>query len=386
MLVAAGVAMAWGLLATKALADEREPNTLSAEEVAEGWILLFDGKTLFGWEAESEVDWQVVDGTIRATQGELGLLRNTTEFADFVLDVDFRAPAETNSGVFVRSAAKPTDPAKDCYEINIAPASHPYPTGSIVERARGRNLPASDDWQSLRIICQGDTITVAAGGQQVAKYQDPEPLSRGYIGLQFNTGRVEFRNVRLKPLGLESIFNGRDLSGWRDTGGSKWRVTEEGELNVKDGPGQLETEQAFGDFVLQLECFSNGKHLNSGIFFRNIPESNMQGYESQIHNGYRDGDRTQPIDFGTGGIYRRVPARLVVADDFEWFTKTLIVHGPHMAVWVNGIQVTDWTDTRPPDENPRRGLRTEAGTLVIQGHDPTTDLNFRRFRAAEFPK
>ena len=55
---------------------------------------------------------------------------------------------------------------------------------------------------------------------------------------------------------------------------------------------------------------------------------------------------------------------------------TVVAHGPHIATWVNGVQVTDWTDTRPKDETPRRGLRTEAGTIQLQGHDPDTDLEF----------
>ena len=43
------------------------------------------------------------------------------------------------------------------------------------------------------------------------------------------------------------------------------------------------------------------------------------------------------------------------------------------------------TDTRPPHDNPRNGLRTAAGTLMLQGHDPTTDLSFRKIQAAELP-
>jgi hypothetical protein len=107
------------------------------------------------------------------------------------------------------------------------------------------------------------------------------------------------------------------------------------------------------------------------------------GYESQIHNGYKNGDRTKPVDHGTGAIFRRIQARRVVANDNEWFSKTIVADGPHIAVWVNGYQVTDWTDTRKPNDNPREGLRTEKGTLQIQGHDPTTDILFRDFRAAE---
>ena len=91
----------------------------------------------------------------------------------------------------------------------------------------------------------------------------------------------------------------------------------------------------------------------------------------------------QPEDCGTGGIFRRQDARRVVADDEAWFHKTIIADGPHMAVWVNGYQVSDWTDDREPDPNPRRGLRTESGTIQIQGHDPTTNLSFRNLQIAE---
>jgi len=160
-------------------------------------------------------------------------------------------------------------------------------------------------------------------------------------------------------------------------------VTPAGELSVEDGPGQLETTAAYKDFVLQLKVKCNGKHLNSGVFFRSIPGEFWQGYESQIHNGFKNGDRGLPLDFGTGGIYRRQPARLVVSNDFKWFHKTVIASGPHIGTWVNGYAVSSWTDIRPLHENPRNGLRTEAGTFIIQGHDPTTDLLFSDIRIAE---
>ena len=108
----------------------------------------------------------------------------------------------------------------------------------------------------------------------------------------------------------------------------------------------------------------------------------MMGYESQIHNGFKNGDRADPMDHGTGGIFRRQPARFVVAADKQWFHKTLIADGTHMAAWVNGIQVSDWSDDRPLNENPRRGSRVAPGTLMIQGHDPTTDISFRGFKIA----
>jgi hypothetical protein len=75
-----------------------------------------------------------------------------------------------------------------------------------------------------------------------------------------------------------------------------------------------------------------------------------------------------------------------VAEDREWFTKTIVANGPHIAVWVNGYQVSDLTDERPPHENPREGLREGPGVIALQGHDPTTNFLFRNLRIVELPR
>ena len=59
------------------------------------------------------------------------------------------------------------------------------------------------------------------------------------------------------------------------------------------------------------------------------------GYEMQIHNTFRDGDRSRPEDFGTGGIYRRIPARRIVGDDgapCEHGPGELHIRGPSVFV------------------------------------------------------
>jgi hypothetical protein len=366
-----------------------EPNTLSPEELADGWILLFDGKTLFGWRPDSKADWQVADGAITVSQGEPGLLLTTSQFGNYELKVDFRTPPGTNSGVFLRTSPKPADVTTRCYELNIADAGkNPFPTGSFVQRQKAKDVVDSTDWQTFEVTADGGRFLVKLDGDPVLDYTDPKPLGRGFIGLQLNEGKVEFRNVKLKPLGMKSLFNGKDLGGWKTYPDMKsvFSVTPEGWLRVVGGSGQLETESQYADFTMQLEAFVNGKGINSGIFFRSIPGDPMNGYESQIHNGYLDGDRAKPQDAGTGAIFRRQNARQVVADDFTWFTKTIHADDKHMAVWVNGYQVTDWSDDRPPDPNPRRGLRLEPGTIIIQGHDPTTDFSFRNLRIAELPE
>ncbi|MCE9530831.1 MAG: DUF1080 domain-containing protein, partial [Planctomycetes bacterium] len=201
-------------------------------------------------------------------------------------------------------------------------------------------------------------------------------------------GKLFLRSIKIKPKGAKLLFNGKDLAGWKvfedpKRNQSKWTVTPEGWLNVKNGPGDLQTEGKYDNFLLQFECISNGKALNSGIFFRCIANEYQNGYEAQVQNGYKDDDRTKPADFGTGAIYRRVPARKVLSNDNEWFTMTVLANGNHIATWVNGYQTVDWTDDRSADDNPRKGSKTGPGHLSIQGHDPTTDLSFRNIRIEE---
>jgi hypothetical protein len=224
-------------------------------------------------------------------------------------------------------------------------------------------------------------------GATVVDYTDPAPLRIGHIGLQSNTGPVAFRNIRLRPVELIPYLKTNDLSNFVTERGenSRFEVRDE-ELHVTGGPGQLETNLDYANFVLQLECKVNGDGLNSGVFFRTLRTGRWAGYESQIHNLFKKTGPTDPADFGTGGIYRRQPARRIMAHDHEWFTKTIVADGPHMAVWVNGYQVSDWTDPRPPHDSPREGLRLGAGAIAIQGHDPTTDLWFRNFKAIELPE
>lgn len=368
------------------VAEAAEPASLTKEELSQGWISLFDGETLYGWKANSEANWRVVNGTIAADSGAAGLLLTTAQFSDYEFKCEFKSPVTTNSGIFLHTPIKPSDPAKDCYELNIAPPTNPFPTGCLVGRIKADGKFTSEDWQAFDVTVKGAIVTVAVNGKQVLQYTDPAPLRRGHIGLQFREGPVAFRSIKLKPLSTSDLFNGRDFAGWNQYPDqpSKFTVTSEGWINVKNGRGQLETKNKYGDFAMQLECISHAKNLNSGVFFRSIPGEQMNGYECQIHNGFNDNDRTKPVDCGTGGIFRRQNARRVVSNDLEWFHMTLIADGNHVAAWVNGYQVSDWTDDRKPNANPRNGRRNEAGTIMLQGHDPTTNLSFRNLRISEY--
>ena len=368
-------------------------NLLTKAEIREGWIKLFDGESLFGWKANSNVDWKVKDGLIDAATGDAGMLFTTSEFSDYELRCDFWVAKGGNSGLFLQSPFQPKDPANDCYELNICDVHPLFKTGSLVGLAKPtKEVSGEETWKTFHVTVRGPHLTIKLDSELILDYTNPSPTARnmGFIGLQKNSGHVQFRNVYLKPLASKPLFNGKDLTGWRVVPGgvSKFKVVD-GAIHVENGRGFLETTDQWADFVLQAEARTNGEHLNSGIFFRTIAgtEKNpSDGYECQIRHQWEGKDRTKPVDFGTGAIYRRIATRKVVANDKEWFTMTLIARGPHITVWVDGYQTTDWIDTRKPDLNPRNGLRTQAGHLSLQGHDPTTNLDFRNFRLTEYPK
>lgn len=190
--------------------------------------------------------------------------------------------------------------------------------------------------------------------------------------------------LSIKPKGLQPLFNGRDLGDWKRIDHAKlpeskrprWRV-EDGGLRAIGGPGCVEYPKLYGDFVLQVDVRTRAQYANGGVFVRSIPGDFMNGYEAQVYNRCIDNDPAKPFTWSTGSIDDRQLARRVVSRDHVTYRMTVVANGPHLATWVNGYQLVDWTDTRAKHENARHGLRTEPGTLQLQAHDPETDVEFR---------
>jgi hypothetical protein len=376
--------------------EKSKPNTLTPKEVADGWILLFDGETTFGWSIPGNTSG--VPRGLTAKDGALVLAGRhcaatlATRFHQFELEAEFhtegRGDASNDALVTIKAPSQgwvlglSADKAGEWGRVII----HFGPEGAHHRVERPGGTSSKTDYGSLK---------------------DYGPLSLEFSPAAGDEAKLFLRNVKLRPLGAKPLLNGKDLAGWKVFPGKKSDFTfEDGAVQVKNGPGDLQTEGKYGNFVLQLECKSNGRHFNSGVFFRCKPNEYQNGYEAQIHNGFADTPKdyvveeydpktheligkkkvkSAAIDFGTGAIYRRVPARFQASKDGEWFTMTVVATGNHIATWVNGIQQVDWFDNRPLSDNPRTGCRLEAGHISIQGHDPTTDLSFRNLRIAELP-
>lgn len=364
----------------EASAEQLLASRLPIEDTTRGWVRLFDGHTLFGWVTRGGANWRVQNETIVVDEGSPSLLTTTTPWSDFELELEYQADAETNSGVFVRTTLAPRDLNTDCYEINIAPADNPYPTGGIVERKKGEPFDGNpDDWHVMNVVCDGDRLTVRIDDKTITQIDDANKPKSGFVGLQFRSGRVQFRNVRIRPMGLTEMLD-ESLSKWKryPKMEGEFRIEQGGELVVDGGKQQLETKESFGDFTLLTDYQMDDPKSNSGIFFRCIPGDVMMGYECQVSNETIDGAPDRPADCGAGGIFRRQDARVVAGEPGRWNSILLKAYGQHFAAWVNGLQVSDVSDDRAVDVNPRKGLRTKPGTIMIQGHDPTTKATYRK--------
>lgn len=355
-----GVAVALVAAATPAFA-----------QVAEGsWINLFNGEDTFGWTDFGDVDWQVVDGALNAESGSGGWLASTAQFQDFELEAEVSLDSGT-AGIVVRGGLE----------------GHQSENGGGVVLLSG-----SDEVQKVNVVAKGGDVTATVNGKAVEGLGVTN--ARGHIGIQYHhrhgekgRAKLSVKSIKLRPLGLTSLFDGKSLDGWNIIPGHKSEFNvKDGAINITNGNGQIETAGTFRDFTLQLDIYSNGEHLNSGVFYRTPVGVFWKGYESQVRNQWVGDDRTKPVDFGTGGNYGNQPARKVVSSDKEWFTKTVVADGNHCSVWINGYLVSDYYDTRPAEisSDGKNGYVGTAGTINLQGHDPTTDLSFKNINIQEY--
>ena len=203
-----------------------QANMLTGQEKKEGWILLFDGKTLDQWNVTPELAkvWKVVNGAIKADMsGEGGTLLTKENFDNFVLKVEFRAHPDINSGIMLRNpppqpppapGEKRTPPAGGPgYELQIRDrnpgnySSGDFLTGSVVGVSKAPHdvkiIP--NEWNTIEATVDRDHFVVVFNGKKVADGHDSKRAS-GHIGLQLahpedvRHAGIEFRNIKVRRL------------------------------------------------------------------------------------------------------------------------------------------------------------------------------------------
>jgi hypothetical protein len=226
------IAACLALGANAAAAQEaHRMNTLTESERADGWRLLFDGRTMNGWRGYKQDalpdGWQAVDGQL-TRMARAGDIITTETFRDFDLVFEFNVEPGGNSGIFYRAIEGPDliyyaapeyqvlddaahrDGSSPMTSTGANYAIHPVPPGVT--------LPAGQ-WNSGRIVVNGNHVEHWLNGRKVVEYelgsadwvkrvaaskfsQWPEygKASEGHIGIQDHGSMVRYRNVKIRSL------------------------------------------------------------------------------------------------------------------------------------------------------------------------------------------
>ena len=336
-----------GLVLCAAAACAPQQNVLTKEEIADGWQLLFDGKTLDQWKdyngEELTMPWHVVDGCIQA-KGDgsdlAGYIVTKKQYENFILDWDWKLSHGGNSGMIYHVVEDPyfkvpyvTGPEyqlidnegweevnapnklEEWQKLGVDYAMHLPDPDSLFVNPQG-------EWNSSRIVFDNGHVEHWLNGHKILEFEAwtddwfarkhsgkwetaPEYglARRGVICLQDHGSPASFRNLKIKELPRKAgreveLFNGKDLTGWEAYGTEKWYVDKDGNMVCESGPdkeyGYLATREYYNDFDLTLE-FKQLANGNSGVFFRSFvePPVKVHGWQCEV----------APKGFDTAGIY-----------------------------------------------------------------------------------
>ncbi len=390
-----------------------KPNTLTANEKADGWVLLFNGENLDGWRdfngTELTNGWHVVDGCIQAS-GEggdaSGYIVTDKEYENFELMWDWKLTHGGNSGMLY-------------HVVEHKAFSVPYVTGPEYQLIDNEgweevNAPAKlEEWQKLgvdyamylpdyakmkvnpvgewntsKIVFDNGHVEHWLNGEKIVEFEAwtddwfarkgsgkwenaPEYglAHKGHLCLQDHGDPASFRNIKLKELpkkvrGEQQLFNGKDLTGWELYGCMKAYVDSEGNLVTENGDekqyGYLGTREYYKDFDLTVE-FKQESNGNSGLFFHSF----VTGYNTV--NGWQC--EVAPKGNDTGGIYEsygrgwlvQIPdEKESILKEGEWNTLRLRVEGNTVQTWLNGEEMISLDD---------EVFGNSTGRIMLQIHD-----------------
>ena len=194
---------------------------LLAAEAEDGFVSLFDGKTLEGWQGSLN-GYEVKDGTIVCKKKGGGRLFTKKEYSDFVFRFEFKLTPGANNGLGIRTPLK-GDPAFAGMELQILDNTSPKYAklkdyqyhGSIygVVPAKRGHLKPVGEWNVQEVTAKGNHIKVVLNGETIVDADIAEASKdgtvdkrghpglkneKGYIGFLGHGAEVAFRNIRIK--------------------------------------------------------------------------------------------------------------------------------------------------------------------------------------------
>ena len=183
-----------------------------------------------------------------------------------------------------------------------------------------------------------------------------------------------------------SLFNGKDLEGWKVGVNASTFSIEDGTIKVAGErahlfyAGDVENHN-FKNFEFKAKVMTK-PGANSGIYIHTRYQEDgwpIHGYEVQVNNSQGDWKRT-------GSLYNIVDVKENYAADNEWYTEYVKVEGKRIVVKINDIVVVDYTEPEHPlreGDGVNRVLGT--GTFALQGHDPGSVVFYKDIMVKPLP-
>lgn len=183
----------------------------SASAEDDGWVSLFNGEDLTGWEKVGNATWSVEDGKLVGVQGPNGAagdLFTEKDYADFELKVVYKVQWPANSGVWFRYQS----PDK-AYQADILEYKNPEcysgtiycPGKMFLSMNTDKDLEKKDDWNTMEIKVKGDHLIVKLNGVVTGDVRE-DSFDTGKIGFQihagdeFNDMKLTVREIKLRPI------------------------------------------------------------------------------------------------------------------------------------------------------------------------------------------
>lgn len=209
--------------------------------------------------------------------------------------------------------------------------------------------------------------------------------------------------------GFVSIFNGKDLSGWKSNEEVAGCFTVvDGALKVSGGRAHLfyvgdDGKAEFKDFELKLKV-KTLPNANGGVYFHTAFQEKgwpSKGFECQVNATHQDPRKTGSLygvadvlalpsgkEAPKGSLVSHVQDKAPHKDD-EWFDYHIIVKDKTITIRVDGATTVEWTE--PDGFDPAKALhnmpgrKLGSGTFAIQGHDPKSTAFYKDIMVKALP-
>lgn len=400
----------------------------------EGFTALFNGKDLTGWHGMGHFDprelakmsaeekakkiaadmedvkqhWTVKDGDL-INDGHGVYLTTDEEYGDYELWIDYKTVAQADSGIYLR--ANPQVQIWDYTEAggkwnigadkgsgglwNNSPGTAGKDPTELADKPFG-------EWNRFRIMQVGERTSVWLNGKHIVDHARMEnfwdrnaPLFRqGVIQLQTHGGEIRWKNIFLRKIGseeankilasknadgFETLFNGKDLSGWK--GATDNYQVVDGAIRCKpDHGGVLHTEKEYADFVARVE-FKLPPSGNNGLAIR-YPGQGDPAYTGMcelqvLDNEHPNYAKLDPRQYHGSAYGMAASHRGFHRPVGEWNFQEVTVKGSTITVELNGFQIlkTDLSKvTEYMANSPHPGKDLAKGYFGFAGHGDAVEF------------